>query len=192
MVASNFIHLLCFCITHCELIHLCTIMCTQITLTTLIINHPNILFFAFIVSNGLSLTCLALAIAFSLCIIVCLKLFPFLHLVLKYFIIFLHSFCWMGIPLPFCHFFPSFYFPDIIRNCRRSVSFFSFRLVHHIFCIIIITVPTSVSTEKGRLRRKWGEKKIMWKKAKSIKVLCIKISGWHTVWLVTSFWILNT
>lgn len=44
MVASNFIHLLCFCITHCELIHLCTIMCTQITLTTLIINHPNILF----------------------------------------------------------------------------------------------------------------------------------------------------
>lgn len=45
-VASNFIHLLCFCITHCELIHLCTIMCTQITLTTLIINHPNILFFS--------------------------------------------------------------------------------------------------------------------------------------------------
>lgn len=44
VVASNFIHLLCFCITHCELIHLCTIMCTQITLTTLIINHPNILF----------------------------------------------------------------------------------------------------------------------------------------------------
>lgn len=44
-VASNFIHLLCFCITHCELIHLCTIMCTQITLTTLIINHPNILYF---------------------------------------------------------------------------------------------------------------------------------------------------
>lgn len=82
VVASNFIHLLCFCITHCELIHLCTIMCTQITLTTLIINHPNILFVCVCVFVRMPISCGsvdAMLHAIYFTSVPCLEHFSFTH-----------------------------------------------------------------------------------------------------------------
>lgn len=85
VVASNFIHLLCFCITHCELIHLCTIMCTQITLTTLIINHPNILFFSPIFVCHWRRRWATCCYCTHLCVCLCHVLNTFLHLLVFFF-----------------------------------------------------------------------------------------------------------
>lgn len=159
VVASNFIHLLCFCITHCELIHLCTIMCTQITLTTLIINHPNILFCVCVCARmpilcG-SVDAMLHAIYFTS--VPCLEHFSFTHNLFSHSLII----------------FPSLilHSPNFFIYCLRKFYYFEsmcFTLPSPNHSVAIVIVVFVVVAEAQHARQK---------KAKAIKDLCIKMKN---------------